>query len=523
MFKWIDNIKKSILGKNKKSNKKKAKDVSDVNLDQLEDTKVLNVAQRAQGPKNRRLPKRPNRADLTNESISNSLTSSYDQSDDIKQSKATKDESPTVQHQPTVPQHQFKPNLNELGNCRLRTNKVNRISDSKENDLNIQIKSNETGNQFALNKVRASSMSILDDNLDNAKSIDKINIKTTGNEDRTINPDTVDSEECNEPSNVKQKRAQLMQQLKQIEIKNKCKSMVSLNQVDFRNESLEQLKTSPLRNDLSNSASKANKSNDYLNRVDSNSRLNINGSNPRLNLIAGRTYNKFESNVDKMNLNKVASLNSLNNLNNSRTNLVNVGDNSKLYSTHQQITNQPPAIPAKPLRKTTVNSGVQGVLNSNVSRNSSSSSSKSYSSTNSESNSGNFNNQSIESNLGNKSTTDSSSALKKRINSKKVLSRFQTNINDETNQAKPEVPGIHLLNNVNRTKFSNQVNVNRNRASLNLHNNNLDELTKKFMERGLSESVGSLKMLSNDEQNVKAKENDRSELEKTDLIMPTYV
>lgn len=358
-------------------------------------------------------------------------------------------------------------------------------------------------------------------------------IRIIQNDDTTSNAKS----EQNRPSNVKQKREQLIQHLRQIEqTKSKCKSMVSLSQAssdekEFDTSSSNNFFLLKSSNNPPNNKLELNRSASRLNAARSNSKLD---SSPPIDRLTGNSV-----------VGKVASLNSLNNLHNSTSNLI-TGDKVNCNSTPPAhlASNQLQQTKSLPVngKISTLTSNKSNTINSQtnmshystaVSRNnSSSSSSSSTRSTNSGYLTGlsSTDNQSNESN-GNKQTTAvEASRLRKKIQNKKARnSKFYVHLNDES---AVDAQAPHQFS----TRLLNRNRVVTNRASLNLNNNDgVDELTKKFIEKGLS---GSLKMLSasNDDElsefrgnkcEDKHDENRRSlNIEKklsVDLISPTYV
>lgn len=428
-----------------------------------------------------------------------------------------------------------------------------------------------------LNKLRANSTSILDDYQDDPEAAAAAD-QTVGDRQvnstqiRVTNHDGHDksvvgrSEPKTEAGNVPPIRS-LIQQLRKVD---QAKSMVNLSQTDSD-------AASPTRNKFFLLKSH-NRSNDFLTSNHSN-KLEINRSSSRLN--AAKSNSKLDDYPSKLETGRLTSggrVVSLSNLaNNSSSNLIIDGDATGQASSfinpppayfrstalpHQLQTREPNSlnVPAS-TKSNTLNSNVSSNYRtalSSVSRNNSSSSSKSSSSTHSGRTATGSNSSDNQSNEGNsKCGAAEASKLKKRIQNKKALnSKFYVQLDNEANLLKnsgnqfgnnqtnrsstdqsAEGPTAILRSSNAATHHPSSIAQHkqplRARASLNLNNNNVDELTKKFIEKGLSGSVGSLRMLSNedskddDEREAKSENrrslNERISLDKSDVILPTYV
>ena len=440
-----------------------------------------------------------------------------------------------------------------------------------------------------LNKLRANSTSILDDYQDEPLPAAATDKPTAGNRQSNNTQIRVThhdgrSEPRAEFGSGKPMRT-LIQQLRKVD---QAKSMVNLSQTDSdapTRNTFFLLKSHNKSNDFLN----ADPSNKLEINRSSNSRLNAAKSNSKLDDCPSR----FEAGQRTGRLTSGGRVVSLSNLNNSSSsNLMMDGDNAIMPGQHAPSTINPP--PLAYLRSTALPHQVQtsrepnshsltvaagpistksNTLNSNVSsnyrtalssvsRNNSSSSSKSSSSTHSGRTAPGSNcsdGQSNESTSNGKCGAAEASKLKKRIQNKKALnSKFYVQLDNEANSLRSSSAANSQVRSAAESAtsptgilHSSSSNVHpaaataikphlrqtakqplRSRASLNL-NNNVDELTKKFMEKGLSGSVGSLRMLSNedakdeddDDHETKNRRslNERISLDQPDVILPTYV
>lgn len=549
MMKWIENLKKAISGarNNKKNGKKKNKNLNDFHLDSVEETKTLNsqaVITRPKGPRNRRLP---NRQQVACEAIKQDEFNEIERSTESHVSTDQPTGHSTTDHQTNV--NQFKLNLDELNNHRLRSKDQQNKSTDKLFDASTPPQqlpivppkpvSVSDGNQFTANdtylinqnlnklksivKLRAKSVSddLLDskdtkeneDHLNQLDSIQVVNsIETASDLQKKNEENTSKAEQVN---NVKQKREQLMQRLRRLETKNKCKSMVSLNDTST-------FDVSPTRTVHQSSSNQHQPINNTLNQSSSN-RSKVVSLNNLTNLPSNQSSSNLLADI-KANLRSTNTTHLTSN-NNQATKLVN---SNQLVISQQPVNSKVNTLSSN--RSNTLNSQSNSNYSTAISRNNSLSSSGSSKSTNSSYLTG-FSSSADQSNDGN---LNGNAILKTSVEASKLKKKIQ---NKQNKKALNTTQFYVQLDDENNSKVSTRNNrpVVANRASLNLNNNNnndegVDELTKKFIERGLSTS---LKVLNTGELSTKTESNSNQEnrrslnmekkLTATDLISPTYV